>query len=74
MHPLEQDQTSQEADPRLPVRSLPERLAKLINPAVLAEHPKRVGDRLDLVAGRVLRRRCAELIANHLLESTEDAA
>jgi hypothetical protein len=50
--------------------ALPERLARLINPRVLSERATRVKARLaDEALERVRRKRCAEIIAAHLLET-----
>lgn len=70
MHPLGQNQTSQEADPRLLVRRLPAHLAALISPEVLADREAAITRRLEDGAGdRIRRRRAAEVLAHHLLEN-----
>jgi hypothetical protein len=49
--------------------ALPAWLAALVNPAVLAEREPQIIARLgDDVAERVRRRRCAEVVATHLIE------
>lgn len=52
-----------------PQRELPDRIARLINPTVRAERAAVVAARMSNSATRVHQRRCAELIANHLLET-----
>ncbi len=52
---------------------VPEALAGRINPVVLAEREIRVRRRRQNEAEeRVLRRRCAELLADHLMENLDD--
>ena len=52
---------------------LPERLARLINPTVRTERTAIIETRIrDEVRERVRRRRCAEIITNHLLETVND--
>ena len=52
---------------------LPAHLAALVNPEVLAEREKVIEARLrDEGRTRVLRRRCAEIIVNHLLQEVAD--
>ena len=52
--------------------ALPSWLAALVNPDVLAERESLIAERLaDLVGERVRRRRCAEVVAAHLLEVQE---
>lgn len=49
---------------------LPSRFAALVNPDVLAKRRAAVLKRIDDEAGaRASRKRCAEIIANHLLEN-----
>lgn len=53
-----------------PTRELPDRLARLINPTVLAERAAIVEARLrDEALHRVRRRRYAEIITDKLLET-----
>lgn len=55
-------------------RRLPAHLAALVNPAVLARRDSLVAARLqDAGAERVRLRRCAEIVAQHLLKSHSDA-
>lgn len=64
-----------ETAPRLPGLVLPVHLAALVNPDVLAEREKVIDARLrDEGRTRVLRHRCAEIIAKHLLETVSDDA
>ncbi len=52
---------------------LPDRVARLINPAVLAERAERVSTHLaNHSLARVHQRRCAEIIANYLLETVKN--
>lgn len=52
---------------------LPESVARLINPVVRAERAARVSAHLaNHSLARVHQRRCAEIIANHLLETVEN--
>ncbi len=54
--------------------ALPARVAGLINPTVLAERRSLVEARLaDDARTRVLRRRCAQIVADHLLSTIETA-
>ncbi|ODT04188.1 MAG: hypothetical protein ABS52_05925 [Gemmatimonadetes bacterium SCN 70-22] len=54
-------------------RELPDRIARLINPTVLAERAAIVENRLrDEVLNRVRRRRYAEIITDKLLESVNE--
>ena len=51
--------------------SLPARLLALMNPTVRAERVKRIESLVvDRSADRVRRRRCAEVIADHLLKAS----
>jgi hypothetical protein len=64
-----------ETDLRLHGFVLPPHLAALVNPKVLAEREKVIEARLlDEGRTRVLRRRCAEIVANHLLQEVADDA
>ncbi len=54
---------------------LPARIVRLINPDVLAARAQVIRRKShDLTSERVGRRRCAEIIANHLLQTTTHAA
>ena len=64
-----------ETAPRLQGLELPVHLVALVNPKVLAEREKVIEARLlDEGRTRVLRRRCAEIVANHLLQEVADDA
>jgi hypothetical protein len=64
---------SQDAGDGILGPSVPTRLQTRINPDVLAERRRRIAARLrDIVGDRVRRRRCAEIVAAHLLDSTSD--
>ena len=68
-----QNDLTVETAPRLQVFVPPAHLAAMINPVVLAERQGVVEARLgDVARTRVLRRRCAEIVAEYLLK--EDAA
>ena len=65
-----EQESTVEAETRLHGCCLPERLVRLIDPAVFAERVARIESRAqDIVGERVRRRRCAEIIASHLLEA-----
>lgn len=52
-----------------PQQSLPDWLARLIDPLVMAEHDRKVQQRIaDHMNSTVRRRRCAEVVANYLLK------
>jgi hypothetical protein len=56
-----------------PGLSLPDWLAQLIDPRVVAEHDEKVQKRInDELNDTVLRRRCAGVVANYLLEEYGD--
>lgn len=53
--------------------SLPDWLANLIDPRVMAKHDQKVQERInDGLKNTVLRRRCAGVVANYLLEEYGD--
>jgi hypothetical protein len=67
--------TGDEAGAEALCARLPAGIARLINPAVLAARARVIRRKSeDLTAARVGRRRCAEIIANHLLEASSHAA
>ena len=68
------DETSRGAGNGAPEVRLPAHLLALINPAVLAARRTVVHARAGDPHDRVLRRRVAEIVANSLLESLDDAA
>jgi hypothetical protein len=68
------EQTPSEARERPCGPVLPEHLMRLINPTVLAARLKIIASRVTDPHEAVLRRRCAEVIANHLLQDSQDAA
>ena len=68
-----QDEINLEAAPGFQGLVLPAHLVAVVNAAVLAEREKVIEARLrDEGRTRVLRRRCAEVIANHLLQEVAD--
>jgi hypothetical protein len=68
-------ETSGGAGDGAPGARLPGRLLRLIDPAVLLQHQRAVEARLaDPVRQRVYLRRCAEVIAEHLVQTLENVA
>jgi hypothetical protein len=71
-HPDDRPDAGAQRAGRHALAALPPRLRNLVNPAVLAERAAAVEARLaDDARTRVLRRRCAEVIATHLLKTLD---
>jgi len=71
----EKAETSGGAGDGAPEARLPARLLRLIDPTVLLQHQRAVEARLaDPVRQRVYLRRCAEVIAEHLVQNLENVA